>query len=209
MITVYLGNNDACSSTLASMTSSADFEYYYRAGLDVLAGAVETKSAIIHISAIPAIYWLWEALRNDEWCLFAWQFVPCENLLADPVNDCGAGESHLNPDVIHADDGPNCQRRKQLHAMIRDTYNPILKNVLQEYIQDGRLPNAYYNNVFGIQFQAEHINTGDCFHPSVKGQAFLAQNQWDKSPWADPAPVCSEQQDIPSFSPWLYLLLSN
>lgn len=207
MITVYLGNNDACSSTLEGMTSAADFEYFYRTGLDVLTGATETQQAIIHVSAIPAIYWLWEALRNNEWCLFTWQFVPCENLLDNPMNDCGTGESHLDPDTIHADDGPNCIRRKEVHAMIRDVYNPILKNVLHEYIQDGRLPNAYFNDIFGIQFEAEHINTGDCFHPSVKGQAFLAQNQWEQSPWADSPPVCTETQKGPVLAPWLYLLL--
>lgn len=207
MITVYLGNNDACSSTLEGMTTAEEFEYFYRAGLDVLANALETQQAIIHVSAIPAIYWLWEALRNDEWCLFTWQFVPCENLLADPINDCGAEESYLDPDTIHADDGPNCTRRKQVHAMIRDVYNPILKNVLHEYIQDGRLPNAYFNDIFGIRFEAEHINSGDCFHPSVKGQAFLAQNQWEKSPWAGSHPVCTEPQNGTVLAPWLYLLL--
>ena len=147
MISVCLGNNDVCADNLADMTSAADFEYYYRAGLDILAEAVETRDSRIHISAIPAIYWLWEALRNDEWCLFTWQFVSCDSLLANPVNDCGVGDSHLDPDTIYEDDGPNCVRRKKFHAMIRDVYNPILRDVLQEYITDGRLPNAYFNDI--------------------------------------------------------------
>ena len=32
-------------------------------------------------------------------------------------------------DEIVAGDGPNCTRRKQFHARIRDVYNPILKRV--------------------------------------------------------------------------------
>ena len=207
MVAVYLGNNDVCSSTMAGMTSPEEFELHYRAGLDVLAASPATRSAVIHVSAIPAIYWLWEALRNNEWCLFAWQYVPCENLLDNPVNDCGTNDSHLDPDTIHPGDGPDCTRRKQIHAMIRDTYNPILNNVLQEYIQDGRLPNGYFTDVFGIRFREEHINTGDCFHPSVKGQAYLAQMEWERSPWGQSAPVCTESTPQPALPPWLYLLL--
>lgn len=204
MITVYLGNNDACANNLDDMTSAVDFEYFYRAGLDTLAGAVETRDARIHISAIPSIYWLWEALRNDEWCLFTWQFVPCDSLLANPINDCGTGDSYLDPDTIHEDDGPNCVRRKKFHAMIRDVYNPILRDVLQEYIADGRLPNAYFNDIFGIRFHAEHINKGDCFHPSILGQAYLAEQQWAESPWADGLQCVQKQH---SFLPWLLLLM--
>ncbi len=207
MITIYLGNNDVCSDSLESMISPAAFESYYRAGLDVLADSDETNSAIIHISSIPAIYWLWVAMRNNDWCLAAWQLVPCKNMLGNPINDCGTGESYLEPDTTQVDDGPNCRRRKTIHTLIRDTYNPILKNVLAEYVLDGRLANAYYNDIFGIRFKAEHINTGDCFHPSVRGQAFLAQKQWEKSPWFFPEPVCSEQTQQP-VSPWLHLLLS-
>jgi GDSL-like Lipase/Acylhydrolase len=204
MIAVYLGNNDACANSLEDMTSAADFEYYYRIGLDILTNAPQTRDAHIHITAIPAIYWLWEALRNDEWCLFTWQFVPCDNLLANPLNDCGSGSSHLDPDTVHGDDGPNCVRRKQFHAMIRDVYNPILRDVLQEYIADSRLPNAYFNDIFGVRFQAEHINKGDCFHPSILGQAYLAEQQWATSPWANGLQCTQKQQ---TFLPWLLLLM--
>ncbi len=209
MVSIYLGNNDVCSDSLDSMTSAASFEHDFRAGLDVLADSAETREAVIHVSSIPAIYWLWQALHNDDWCRIAWQFVPCRNMLSDPVNDCGAGASSLDPDTIHGDDGPDCRRRKTVHARIRDIYNPILKNVLVEYIRDGRLENGYYNDIFSIRFQAGHINSGDCFHPSIQGQAFLAESQWQESIWNSPAPVCSEEEPRQPSLPWLHLLLSN
>jgi hypothetical protein len=105
-------------------------------------------NAHIQVSGIPAIYWLWNAKRTDFLCRFLiWPFVPCDNLLAAPENDCAGGGSHLDPDNIHPGDGDNCIRRKQFHTKIRDVYNPILRDVLMEYILDGRLPNAYYVDI--------------------------------------------------------------
>jgi len=191
MVTIFLGNNDVCAPGLDDMTKPALFELQYRAGLDVLAASDATRNAHIHVSSIPAIYWLWNAKRADLWCrLFAWHFVPCENLLANPANDCGSGDSHLDPDNIHPDDGTNCIRRKQFHAKIRDIYNPKLRDVLMEYKINGLLPNAYYVDIFDIQFEDIHINDGDCFHPSVEGHEVLAEEQWCRSLWGMDDPFC-------------------
>lgn len=184
MVTILLGANDVCADSLDEMTAPERFERQYRAGLDILASSNATKNSIIHVSSIPAIYWLWNAMRGNDWCRrAAWPFVPCQNLLANPENDCRTGGSHLEPDVIYPDDGPNCRRRKTFHARIRDIYNPILKRVLQEYKADGRLPNAYYIDIFDFSFDEAHVNTGDCFHPSFEGHAELAGIQWCRSPW--------------------------
>ena len=204
MVTILLGNNDVCTESQDEpMTDPEMFEQEYRAGLDVLAASDATKNAYIHVSSIPAIYWLWNAMREDDWCLFIWNFVPCENLLSNPANDCGSNSSQLDPDNIHPDDNPNCIRRKEFHAKIRDIYNPILSGVLQEYIDNGRLPNAYFVNIFDIQFGADQINDGDCFHPNVQGHAILAQEEWSRSSWGINDPLCK----IPSAMPWIPLLL--
>ena len=204
MVAIFLGNNDVCAPSLDAMTAPEEFELEYRAGLDVLAGSTATKNSYIHVSGIPAIYWLWNAKRNDNWCRFvAWQFVPCQNLLEGPINDCGNGNSHLDPDTIHADDGPECIRRKQFHAKIRDIYNPILRYVLKEYKDDGRLPNAYYVDIFDIEFGEAHVNDGDCFHPSTEGHALLAEEQWCRSLWGRYDPSCGHLKT----TPWVQLLL--
>lgn len=206
MITILLGGNDVCAGSISSMTSPQDFEYYYRRGLDILASASETRFSIIQVSSLPAIYWLWESLSQNDWCNIAWLFVPCENLLDNPGNDCGVENSSKFPDTIRHDDGPNCVRRKTIHALIRDIYNPILENVLNEYIETGKLPNAYYADIFSVRFEAQHINLGDCFHPSVEGQAFLAMQEWRKSLYSGAQLVCNEHADELSF-PWLHILL--
>ena len=191
MITILLGNNDVCAPSLDSMTDPIVFENQYRAGLDVLSGSVETSSASIHVSSLPAIYWLWNAKRDNFLCrVFVWPFVPCENLLDNPVDDCVSTTSRLDPDKIYPGDGSNCIRRKTFHAKIRDTYNPILRNVLQEYIDNKKLPNAYFIDVFDVQFTSTHVNNGDCFHPSESGHALLSENEWCRSEWSLYGPAC-------------------
>ena len=195
MVTIFLGSNDVCAPTLDAMTDPALFEAQYRAGLDVLKDSEVTKHAYIHVSSIPAIYWLWHAKRDYSWCRLIWSFVPCENLLANPVDDCVDDASRLDPDTDYDGDGNNCKRRKDFHREIRMTYNSILRNVLQEYIDDGSLPYAYFVDIFDIQFEDIHINggdflKGDCFHPSVEGHRLLADEQWCRWPWNPDDPLC-------------------
>lgn len=192
LISVFLGNNDVCASSLAAMTDPALFEAQYRAGLNALTSDDTTRKAQIHVSGIPAIYWLWNAKRNEFWCrVFAWPFVPCENLLDNPSDDCESSTSREDPDNVYPGDGTNCQRRKDFHRIIRDTYNPILRNVLEEYRAAGNLPNARYTDIYDVRFDSVHVNGGDCFHPSTEGHALLAEKEWCKTHWGNTNPACS------------------
>jgi hypothetical protein len=190
-VTVLLGNNDVCASSIADMTDPGDFEMQYRAGLDVLASDASTRHAQIHVSGIPAIYWLWNAKRNDFLCRLKWPFVPCQNLLAGAGDDCESGASREDPDNVYPGDGPNCQRRKEFHALIRDTYNPILRDVLEEYRDSGDLPNASFIDIFDIRFDSQHVNGGDCFHPSEAGHALLSETQWCRTQWGEEDAQCA------------------
>lgn len=193
MVTVLLGNNDVCAASLGGMTDPGLFEEQYRAGLDELAAAPFSSDINVLISGLPAIYWLWDAKRNDLWCrVFAWPLVPCENLLGNPGDDCESVESREDPDNVYAGDGPNCQARKAFHARIRDEYNPILSSVLQEYQASGKLLNAEYVDILDVRFSSQHVNGGDCFHPSEAGHALLGHRQWCRSRWSDGDPACSE-----------------
>ena len=192
-VTVMLGNNDACADSLAEMTDPALFEAQYRAGLDVLAASSTTRDAQIHVSSIPAIYWLWNAKRSDFFCrVFIWPFVPCQNLLDNPSDDCASSTSREDPDNDYAGDGSDCLRRKQFHRIIRDDYNPVLRHVLEEYRASGALPNARYTDIYDVRFDSTHVNDGDCFHPSTTGHALLADTEWCRTHWgANNDPACS------------------
>lgn len=192
MVTVFLGNNDVCATNMGAMTNPGLFEAYYRAGLEVLASSNATRNAQIHISGIPAIYWLWNAKRSVTWCrIFVWPFVPCENLLDNPSDDCESSISREDPDNVYPGDGSNCRRRKLLHAIIRDTYNPILRDVLDEYRSSGQLPNARYTDIYDVRFNSADVNDGDCFHPSTVGHALLAETEWGRTHWGDGEPTCT------------------
>jgi lysophospholipase L1-like esterase len=192
MVNVLLGNNDVCAVNNASMTDPALFEAQYRAGLDVLAADKVTRKAQINVSGIPDIYWLWIAKRNILWCrVFVWPFVPCENLLNNPADDCASSASSYDPDNVYPGDGSNCQRRKEFHRLIRDTYNPILRDVVAEYRDSGQLPNARFTDIFDVRLQSADINGGDCFHPSNAGHALLAQQEWCRSHCGNGDPACA------------------
>ena len=195
MVSILIGNNDVCSATDTDSMVDPDalklFKDQYRAGLDVLAASPATRDAFIHVSSIPAIYWLWIAKRSRIRCLLAWLFVPCQILLQNATTyDCANADSDLDPDTIDPDDGPNCKRRKEFHAAIRDEYNRILADVLLEYKTDGRLPNAYFVDIFDFQFEDKDVNNGDCFHPSIAGHGMLADEEWCRSPWGVNDPLC-------------------
>lgn len=192
MVTILLGNNDVCAKTIDDMTPPSDFADDYRAGLEILANSEFTNQATIHVSGIPAIYWLWNAKRGDWLCRIIWNLnlVPCENLLDDPTALCEDENSHLYPDIILPSDTGTCERRKDFHALIRDTYNTILRDELLVYKFNGRLPNAYYVDILDIEFFDIHVNDSDCFHPSVEGHELLAEKQWCRSPWGADDPGC-------------------
>ena len=194
MVSILIGNNDVCSASsidqLIGQAYQDQFEQNFRNGLDALANSPATRDAFIHVSGIPAIYWLWNAKKDNFVCKFIWRFVPCGILLDSPTDDCGPDNSHLDPDNINAGDGPNCIRRKEVSCCHQRLYNPILAKALLEYKTDGRLPNAYFVDIFDIKFDSVHVNSGDCFHPSIDGHSMLAEEEWCRSPWGDDDPIC-------------------
>lgn len=185
MVTILLGNNDVCGDSLSDMTDLTVFETQYRSGLDILAASDATKNAHIHISGIPSIYWLWVAKKDDSGCRFIWWIGGvCQALLQNAAtDDCESTVSRDDPDNIYPGDGANCQRRKEFHRRIKEDYNPLLRDIIEEYRADGRLPNAYYIDISDIRFISSDINNGDCFHPSFDGHDFLADEEWFRSIW--------------------------
>ncbi|MEJ2383547.1 MAG: hypothetical protein P8Y54_04030 [Xanthomonadales bacterium] len=192
LVTILLGNNDVCADTLGEMTDPALFEAQLRDGLNVLSGGQFPDDVRLLVSGIPAIYWLWNAKRGDLWCrAFVWPFVPCQNLLDNAANDCASDASANDPDTFYAGDGDNCVRRKQFHAAIREVYNPIIRDVVNAYRNEGVLPNAEYVDIFDVRFDSQHVNDGDCFHPSKTGHALMSGEQWCRSSWSAGDPACT------------------
>lgn len=195
LLTIMLGSNDVCTDEVSGpMTDPVLFENDFRAGLEALRNSPVTRNAHINVVGIPAIYWLWEAKRSNFLCrILIWPQVPCQNLLKDAnIMDCDPDvlNSHLDPDTIYDGDTGVCLRRKEFHRDVKG-YNTILADLVTEYQSNGWLPQIYFTDIYDIQFSSDDVNSGDCFHPSLAGQARLADEAWCQSPWGENDPFCS------------------
>lgn len=151
-VTVLMGGNDACASSEAAMTSVADFETRFRAGLAaVTSGSPGTR---ILVASVPNVYQLWSLFRNNSTARSVWAtFAICQSMLVRPT-------STLQADV---------DRRARVLQRVRD-YNAVLARVCAEVVTcsfDG-------NAVFNTAFTTKDVTTRDYFHPSATGQAKLA-----------------------------------
>jgi lysophospholipase L1-like esterase len=161
-VTVLMGGNDACTSTLSGMTSVSAFHTQFSAAMQTItSGLPSTK---VFVSSIPNVYHLWEIFKDNLAARTVWAlFGVCQSLLADPLST----------------DADDVARRQAFYQRVVD-YNAVLGEVCAEYRQcrfDG-------NAVFNATFTTADITTRDFFHPSVSGQAKLAAVTWAASFWA-------------------------
>jgi len=166
-LTVLIGGNDLCTSTVAEMTSVTDFRAQLLAAMTTLtAGSPNTN---VYVVSIPDAYQLWNLFEGDFWARFIWSVGSiCQSLLANPT-------STQQADV---------QRRQQVRQRNID-YNTQLAEVCAIFASHCRFDN---NVVFNTQFVKSDVS-GDYFHPSVAGQAKLASVSWSAGyTWATPPP---------------------
>lgn len=72
-VTVLIGANDLCTSTIAGMTRTATFESEFNTALtDFFA---RDPSAIVSVSSLPNIYQLWSVLRTNSSAENAWKHL--------------------------------------------------------------------------------------------------------------------------------------
>jgi lysophospholipase L1-like esterase len=155
-VTILIGANDVCTSTVASMTPKAMFKARFDQTLRTLTTGL--PNAHVYVSSIPNVYYLWKVLHTNPTAQLRWQLAGiCRSLLSTSAT---------------ADD------RK---AVLRRTKgdNAALAAVCARYAQcryDGGAAFAY-------RFTPAQISTIDYFHPSLAGQAVLAGTSWPLSWW--------------------------
>ena len=168
-LTVLIGGNDVCTSTAAGMTAPAQFEAHFRTAL----ANVDTARTHVYVVSIPRVMGLWELFRNNFLARFIWSVAGiCQSLLANPGSTAQA----------------DVDRRAQVDARNR-AFNEILARVCSE------TPNCHHDGgaAFNTTFTTSDVS-GDYFHPSVSGQAKLADVSWIAGyVWQQPnqAPVAS------------------
>jgi lysophospholipase L1-like esterase len=160
-VTILLGANDACTSSESGMTSVADFETRFRAGMTTLRNGL--PNALIFVASIPDIKRLWEVGKGSASARTAWSlFDICQSMLANPTSTAAA-------DVARRD-------------RVRDrviAYNSVLRSVCAEHANcrfDG-------NALFSYPFVLSQVSGWDYFHPNASGQTVLATESYARSFW--------------------------
>lgn len=156
-VTILMGANDVCTSSIATMTPVADFRAQFTATMNVLASGLPAGSTVF-VSSIPNVYQLWALFRNNPTAQLVWALA-------------GICQSMLSP--------ANTEQNRQTVLAREQAFNQVLAEVCGQYAMcrfDG-------GAVFGYAFTAGQVSKLDYFHPSLSGQAALASITWASSWW--------------------------
>lgn len=173
-ITILIGANDVCASSVDAMTSVSAFRDAFDEAMRTLSAG--SPRARILVLSIPNVYRLWALLRDSFWARLAWRVLHvCRSLLEDP----------------RSSDADDVRRRREVRRRTRD-FNEQLEEVCAHYIHcrfDDRA-------VFADSFTPADVSSRDFFHPSIEGQERLARVTWsatfdfsDRTPPASTATI--------------------
>jgi lysophospholipase L1-like esterase len=156
-VTILMGANDLCTSSVESMTPVATFRSQFQQALAALDSGLPRRSHIF-VSSIPDVYQLWNIYHTSSTAQFVW----------DVANIC---QSLLSPD--RTDEQRNQVRERNI------AFNTVLQEECGKHSRcrfDG-------NAVFDYQFTPGDVTSLDYFHPSLAGQSRLAALTWSRSWW--------------------------
>jgi lysophospholipase L1-like esterase len=156
-VTILMGANDVCTSSISTMTPVVDFRAQFTATMNVLAQGLPAGSTVF-VSSIPNVYQLWALLRNNPTAQLVWALA-------------GICQSMLSP--------ANSEQDRQTVLAREQAFNQVLAEVCGQYAMcrfDG-------GAVFGYAFTTGQVSKLDYFHPSLSGQAALASITWASSWW--------------------------
>jgi lysophospholipase L1-like esterase len=184
-VTIEIGANDACRSTIDAQTPTATFRTQVETAVTDLVQA--DPKVFIQMLSIPDINRLYTLFTSppDQNALTRWSALNvCQALLANPLST----------------DQADVDRRAAFRAQVI-AYNGALADVCAEFKRCLFDNNAVFNSAFTTADVATVTNTGglnifpfnvipvfgdgypnstaDYFHPSLQGQAKLAETSWD------------------------------
>jgi lysophospholipase L1-like esterase len=162
-VTILMGANDVCTSSDSNMTGVTLFRSQFQTAMATL--TKRAPNARIYVVSIPNIYNLWDVLKSNSSARLRWSLYGiCQSMLKNPTSSQAA-------DVA----------RREKVKMHNEALNGVLKEVCASYSAKCTFDNnAAYNTVF----VPSDVSTLDYFHPSVAGQAKLANAAWLASGFA-------------------------
>lgn len=161
LVGVLMGANDACTSSLSTMTPVATYQSEFEQAMNTLTKGL--PGAQINIGSLPNVYRLWEIFHTNSSADSTWNSLKiCQSLLANPTSTAQADE----------------ERRIQVRQRVEE-FDSVLQSVCANYTQ------CKYDNGAGFktQFATNDVSTRDYFHPSVEGQALIASIAWSSFPF--------------------------
>jgi lysophospholipase L1-like esterase len=151
-VTILMGANDACTSSVTSMTSPDTFKSQFQQAMTTLRRGL--PSAYVFVVSIPDVYHLWEIGYASDAAVIAWDvYNICQSLLANPRSTAQVDQD---------------RRLKVKNQIIG--FNSALQAVCAEYARCKFDNNA----VFNYRFTLDLVSKWDYFHPNAAGQAVLA-----------------------------------
>jgi lysophospholipase L1-like esterase len=156
VVTILMGSNDVCTSSVATMTPVTTLGPQLDAALKTLTTNNSTRQ--IYVGSIPNVYHLWEIFHNNFFANIVWGVAGiCQSLLANPRSTSAADNA----------------RRLAVQSQTKAD-NDTIASVCSHYTQ------CHFDNyaAYSTVFTTSNVTTRDYFHPSVSGQALAAQNEW-------------------------------
>ncbi|MFJ8330889.1 SGNH/GDSL hydrolase family protein [Streptomyces sp. NPDC094437] len=152
LVTVMIGANDACRSSTSAMTPVADFRADFEDALALLREALPKTQ--VYVASVPDLKRLWSQGRTNPLGKEVWKLGICPSMLGD----------------ADAVDAAAVRRRETVEQRVEE-YNEVLAEVCakdRRCRSDGGAVHAY-------RFGTGSLSHWDWFHPSVSGQARLAE----------------------------------
>lgn len=152
LVTVMVGANDACRSSVSAMTSVARFRAAFQDAMSTLRD--ELPKTQVYVSSVPDLKRLWSEGRGNPLGKQIWKLGICPSMLADA--DSLGSRAAL--------------RRAKVQGRV-EQYNKVLGDVCAK----DRRCRFDGGAVFGFRFGTDQLSHWDWFHPSRDGQARLAE----------------------------------
>ena len=152
LVTVMVGANDACRVSTAAMTPVADFRADFEDALATLRKALPKTQ--VYVASVPNLKRLWSQGRTNALGKQVWKLGICPSMLGD----------------ADALDSAATLRRDTVQKRVEE-YNKVLR---EECGKDRRC-RFDGGAVYAYRFGTAQLSHWDWFHPSVDGQARLAE----------------------------------
>src|SRR3954454_10877135 len=153
LVTLLVGANDICTSSVAGMTEPADF----RAAIDATLQTVSERApdAVVLVASVPDIPGIFLHVQNEPRAQEAWRRGHiCPALLAVPAEARGATTQQIE------------QRIGELNTQLQEACGASDTCVWDDGTVNSWLPDIV------------DLSDVDVFHPSLAGQASLADELW-------------------------------